>query len=201
MVEENTKVKVVILAGFTEELVKDKAGVLIQGLSSKLIPVKTIEYLSRDKFVNWSRSKEPAGIEELAWRIFEEISQIDGEVFLVAHSMSGLAVRHAIEVFGLKTKGVIFLAVPHRGCRWKYLPTAFIPCVRQMLPGSKFLKELGEPKGDYWYFVSKKDEKVSHRSAMPVISGKILRGFDSGHNLFGDKEVVKNILTIVGRCI
>jgi predicted alpha/beta hydrolase family esterase len=200
--EEVPKITVVIMAGFTEERVEKKALMLIQVLFSLFwVRVVPIEYLSREEIKNWSRRKERAKIEEMAERIFPQIEAIEGTKIVVAHSMGCLVARYLIEVMDITFEEVILLAGPHKGCKWKYLPVAFIPCVRQMLPGSKFLQKLGEPKGNYWYFSSKNDEKVLASSAIPVINGKIVRDYDCGHNLFEDKEVIRNIRTIVSRFI
>ncbi len=67
-----------------------------------------------------------------------------GTVDIIAHSMGGLAARrylvdHATDV---RIRRIVFLATPHRGT-WAAL-FAFGEGRREMLPGSRFLRSLGE---------------------------------------------------------
>ena len=65
-----------------------------------------------------------------------------GGVHLVGHSMGGLVIRDAVQSRGLadRTRAAVTLATPHHGSTFaRFVPG---PCARQMLPGSRFLRDL-----------------------------------------------------------
>jgi hypothetical protein len=80
--------------------------------------------------------------ETLARRFVARVREFDQPVNVVAFSMGGIVVRTAkLLDEALPIRRAVFLNVPHAG---SWLATALLiaPGVRQLLPGSKFLKRL-----------------------------------------------------------
>jgi hypothetical protein len=86
--------------------------------------------------------------ETLAGRFIDRVGELDGPVNVVAFSMGGIVVRTAkLLDAALPIRRAVFLNVPHAG---SWLATALLiaPGVRQLLPGSRFLKRLGAAPWD-----------------------------------------------------
>ncbi|MGX1271878.1 esterase/lipase family protein [Streptomyces phaeoluteigriseus] len=85
---------------------------------------------------------------ELLGRHIEEICQRTGssQVDVVGHSLGGLIARYYVQRLGgdTRVRTLVMLGTPHSGTRVAPLANAH-PIVRQMRPGSEFIKELSRP--------------------------------------------------------
>lgn len=82
-------------------------------------------------------------IEKIAARLAEELSQLDHEFNLVGYSMGGIVIRETLrQAPGLRLRKTVLLHSPHGGTHVaRLLP---LPAVREMRPGSAFLRRLDE---------------------------------------------------------
>jgi pimeloyl-ACP methyl ester carboxylesterase len=82
-------------------------------------------------------------IETLSARLVEELRQLDTDFHLVGYSMGGIVIREAMrQAPDLRLKKSVLLHSPHRGTHVaRFLP---LPAVREMRPGSAFLRRLEE---------------------------------------------------------
>ena len=195
-VVDMTKRKVVVIEGFSGRSIEDVAGKLfanLEGLDLEVIPVEHMSYKGIVQRL-WHASK----IEKFAEQAHPTIKNLTDKDFLILYSMGNLVGRYAIEKIGIKGNPTVLLAGgPHLGCNWKYAPLFMVPCIRQMLPGSSFLQELGLPKNDsYWYLVANNDKKVSVKSACPVKTDQV-RHFNCGHRLFDHQPCLDYIDEII----
>jgi pimeloyl-ACP methyl ester carboxylesterase len=82
-------------------------------------------------------------IERYAERLAAELSLIDGELDIVAHSMGGIVLRRALVIepaLCARIRRVVTIASPHRGTgSARFLPT---PEARQLVPGCEWLERL-----------------------------------------------------------
>lgn len=87
-------------------------------------------------------------LESLAADLSAELKRINGPVNLIGYSMGGLVVREALrQAPGLKVRRVALLNSPHYGsAAAMFLP---LSAVREMRPGSAFLKRLNAAAWNY----------------------------------------------------
>ncbi len=88
-----------------------------------------------------------ARLEALAEQLAEHIEQqvpADRPVHLLGFSMGAIVSRYYLQRLGGIQRSAQFLSVcaPHRGTQWSWLGP--LPGVRQMRPGSPFLRQLNE---------------------------------------------------------
>lgn len=93
-------------------------------------------------------------LKDYALQLKERVSEVEGKVDILAHSMGGLVSRWYIEVLegDEKVDSLITLATPHQGTASAYI--GFItPAGREMVPGSEVLQTLntGELPEDVEY--------------------------------------------------
>jgi len=83
------------------------------------------------------------GLEELGGQLIGHLRSLDKPFHIVAYSMGGLVLREALrQAPDLPLSRAVFLHTPHRGTWMGHL--LGLPAVRQMRPGSAFLKRLDE---------------------------------------------------------
>jgi hypothetical protein len=113
--------------------------------------------------------------------------------------MGCLVSRYVVEENGFAPSAVILVAGPHKGCNVGFLPFAFVPCVRQMIPGSDFLQDLGLPISDlYWYIVGNRDCVVPGDSSHPVESDKVIF-LDDNHDILKHHDGILEVKKIVSQ--
>jgi hypothetical protein len=191
------KRKAVVVEGFSGRSIEDVAGKLfamLEGLDLEVIPVEYMPYKGLLK-----RAWHAKTIEEFAVQARPVINELTDDDFLILYSMGNLVGRYVLEVTGTRSDPTTMLVGgPHLGCRWKYAPFFLVPCIKQMLPGSSFLKELGLPEKwmPYRYFVALKDEKVPVKSACPIKTDYAYF-FNCGHRLFDHQPCLDKIGGII----
>jgi len=192
-------ITVVIIEGFSGISLKIKAKKFIQEVEGLDVEVVLIEHFPKTMFC---RAREKRKIQEFAEHAFQEISGIDDDIIIVAHSMGCLITRCLIEKWGVKTKATLLVAGPHLGCNNRFKIFSWIPAVKQMLPGSSFLKGLGLSKNeDYIYFFGEKDEIVKKTSACPVETKNVFLYPNGKHNLFENDDFVNDVIKIISQYI
>jgi len=191
-----TKGKAVVVEGFSGNAIEVVAGKLFARLEESNLEVIPVEHMSHKGIAK--RLWHAQTIEKFAEQAYPSIKNLTNKDFLILYSMGNLVGRYAIEKIGIKGNPTVILAGgPHLGCSWKYASLFMVPCIRQMLPGSSFLKELGIPKNEfYWYLVAENDKKVSVKSACPVKTDRV-RHFKCGHRLFNHLECLEHIDEII----
>lgn len=82
-------------------------------------------------------------IETLGAQLVDELRRMDSGFHLIGYSMGGLVIREAMrQAPDLELKKTVLLHSPHRGTLLaRFLP---LPAVREMRPGSPFLRRLDE---------------------------------------------------------
>jgi pimeloyl-ACP methyl ester carboxylesterase len=155
------------------------------------VNVVIVEYLG----INgpFTKLRTRSSIKELAINAENNIPYLGEEkVIAVGHSLGAIIIRLLIKR-GHKFDECIFAGGPHRGFSAKLLflyPLALLLRVRpflEMMPGSDFLKSLGEaPPGIY--IGSIKDEAVPLMSAIPEEANKKISLCCCGHNMFPYKK-------------
>jgi hypothetical protein len=192
-----TKRKAVVVEGFSGRSIEDVAGKLFAKLEELNLEVVPVEHMPYKGIVK--RLWHAQTIEKFAEKAYPTIKTLTDEDFLILYSMGNLIGRYAIEKIGIKGNPTVILAGgPHLGCSWKYAPLFMVPCIRQMLPGSSFLRDLGLPKNDsYYYLVATQDTKVKVESACPVETDRV-RHFTCGHRLFDHRPCIEYFNEIVG---
>lgn len=191
-----TKRKVVIVEGFSGRNIEDVAGKLFAKLEELNLEIVPVEHMRYKGIIE--RLWHAQTIEEYAEQAYPVINNLTNQDFLILYSMGNLVGRYVIEKIGIRNKPTVILAAgPHLGCSWKYAPLFMVPCIRQMLPRSSFLRELGLPKDDsYWYLVAQNDKKVSTKSACPVKTDRVYH-FNCGHRLFDHQPCLEHIDEII----
>lgn len=82
-------------------------------------------------------------MEKIASRLAEELSGLDAEFNLVGYSMGGIIIRETLrQAPELRLRKTVLLHSPHGGTHLAHLLP--IPAVREMRPGSDFLRRLDE---------------------------------------------------------
>ncbi|MFA5714691.1 MAG: hypothetical protein WC998_03040 [Candidatus Paceibacterota bacterium] len=195
------KRKVVVLEGFSGRSIENVAGSLFKMLGEMGLEIIPIEHMPYKGII--PRLIHAKSIEEFAEQAYSKIAKLNDNDVIIAYSMGVLVLRYVLEKMGIgNNPTVILVGGPNLGCRWKYAFLFLVPCIREMLPGSEFLKEMGLPSNrDYWYLVADQDEKVSPESACPVLTDRDSY-FDCGHRMFDYPsclEQIKKIITMSGR--
>lgn len=82
-------------------------------------------------------------IEKLGAQLAEELSGLDAEFNLVGYSMGGIVIRETLrQAPELRLRKTVLLHSPHSGTHMAHLLP--LPAVREMRPGSPFLRRLDE---------------------------------------------------------
>jgi len=164
------------------------------------------DYLEKSICLRKLRTKK--SIEEYADEVEKYFLSIKEDfpeepVIAMGHSLGSIVLRVLIKR-GHTFDEVIFAGGPHDGLSKKLLvlyPLAYILGIKlffELLPGSKFLEELGKPPEGI-YIASSKDEVVPRNSAFPPGAKRGYIISSCGHNMFPreEKKVPQSVIPIV----
>jgi len=195
--------KIVLIEGLTSLDGRRKIREVVGRIEAEVqTPIQIIEYV---EFVEHSvkKLKKSSGIEEYAKEIIKNFNPNES-LILIGYSMGGLVARWMVEKMGLEIKGLIFLAVPHRGInlsrREKVLLKLIgtVACVKDMKQGSAFLKSLGNPSSDecYYFFGATEDSRVALNSSLPIDNGRSVL-VNAKHKDVADDQIIRKIADII----
>ena len=196
------------IEGFTTPSTRTIADIAIKKIAEEIgKEIRKIEYV---KFLNKNvkKLKESLGIIEYANIIAQKFPSNSNDPnkypIIIGCSMGGLIARHLVEKMGLRVKGLILLVTPNKGIRLSLIEKIFLKiigpvlCVKDMKPGSDFLKSLGDPplKEYYYFFGGINDSRVDIHSSLPMKGPRSIL-VNGRHKDTADTEAIIKIVSII----